>query len=625
MHRTVRPLCAALLVATVAFPSFADTVKMKDGTVHEGKITSESEIQIVIDLEDLGPLPLKRDNIESIEKDTPDAETDAEPVDAKDAEAKTDDEATETEPTLEELAAEAERLRIEEERTASERLERRLSTRIVRSVKARKKADPKAKKEPGKAREATIGGRALSNVAAGTKVIVVQPPQQFTPAPEMIDIGRRQVGEMLMVGTATAWLGITTPEGVRREGLRLADVHRHVEIRSPSSHARILEGVSPGDWVLVITKDGRHFEGRLTGLASGGLRLQNPEGPVEQVVKAAGTDKTTDKTNDESAQDKPSEGENGEGTAAADEASDGPLEGPPEGEKAPARSTAGTAEVSVIDVVQLDGFLRSRNVHNALQSLEEREVFSVVRWPSGEEILGRFVALEKGRVLMDCDEDGAPDTEVHAEGPIAQVIRVPAHLRRDLKKTNIGDWMKFETIERYEDASITRIYRGKLIGVTPHAVCIEEPTGASIVHLDRVLRAERLPNNERNRLRKNGRERPASSVKSDLKVLPGSPASAAAEVNKVPGTSAITSGRKVSHVFVSAPYAGDVFGIRLGMDAVTSAQSSELDFDTIVVPRQLRLKSHRSTELISDSLEGVRITLLVDAAGNVSAMELSAR
>ena len=42
---------------------------MKDGSVHEGEILSETEKTLVIDTTDLGPLPLTKALVEKIEKE----------------------------------------------------------------------------------------------------------------------------------------------------------------------------------------------------------------------------------------------------------------------------------------------------------------------------------------------------------------------------------------------------------------------------------------------------------------------------------------------------------------------------------------------------------------------------
>lgn len=560
----------ALVLLTAAGTASADTVKMKDGTVHEGKIVSESDTTLVIETAALGSIPLATAEIESIRRDeakSADGAKDPAPVaDGPDETAKPVEpdqpDSVEEDEGDEPAAAEGTG---GEEATASDRLARRFSARIVRTTRART-ADLADKPVEDEAPEATIGGRALSHVEAGTKVIVVQPPARFEAALEVIEIGKRQVGVLEMSGTATAWLKVEHGDTPRRVGLRLADVKRHVEIRSPSAHARVIEGVSPGDWLRVVLADGSSHQGRLGGYSAGGLELIDPEAKSEETAKTV---------------------------------------------------------VRVQDIVELDGFLRNKRVHQALEGLEEREYISILRWPTGEEIMGRFVTVEKDCILIDEDGDGSPDVRVNKEAPIAEIRRVPLRLRREVTQAGIGDWLRFETIERFEDAEVTRIHRGRIIGITPHAVCLEDEDGARVVPLARAARAARLPSDERNRLRKKGRFVPADSLSSDLPVLPGAPAASATTAVEGQGISALTSGRYVSHVFVAPPFMGRVFGISLGQDAVTAARKADLDFDTIVVPQQSPREPFRPTEMVSETVENMRFTLLVDAAGNVSAMELS--
>ena len=52
---------------------------------------------------------------------------------------------------------------------------------------------------------------------------------------------------------------------------------------------------------------------------------------------------------------------------------------------------------------------------------------------------------------------------------------------------------------------------------------------------------------------------------------------------------------------------------------------TDLRFDTIVSPRRGGVVDAKPAELISNSLERVRVTLILDAAGNVSAIELGER
>jgi hypothetical protein len=591
-------LIALGLLLLVAASAAADTVRMKDGSSYDGKILSEDDKQVVIETADLGALPLGKDKIQSIEReaDKP-AGDDGKPAgdgtgeNGGDGTAEADGEQASGDDAAKEPT------------TASGRLNQRMSARIVRTTRARKPAagapeageneTPKAAED---SLEATIGGQALAELEPGADVIVFQPPAQFAPAPEVILIGKRTIATLEMAGTAAAYLKVNGPDGPQRIPMLLADVKRHVEIKTPSARARVIEGVSAGDWLRVHLIDGSVVQGRLKGYARGGLELFDPD----TAAKAPTSVKAPD--------EQPKDGEQ-------------PQEAPA---NAPVvKAAAGRTVVAIHDIVTLDGFFNNKRVATALAQLKEGEPIGVVRFPDGVETLGRFVALEKGRILLDRTGDGAPDTEVWQDGPIAQIRRVPARVRREITQFRTEEWVRIQTNEYFEDARIDRTYRGKILGLTVDAICLEAEGGAIVVPLGRAHESKRLPAEERSVLKKRGREVAASKVTSDVTIVPGSPVAAAAELDEASGVSVITNGREVSHVFVSAPYTGSVFGVRLGETAVDEAKASELDFDIAVITKAGGIA--RASEMVSDTLEGLRVTMLLDSRGSISAIEISRR
>jgi len=609
MRMTSSAFLTLALLAAFPLTAFADTVHMKNGSKYVGKVVREGDKAIVIETPDLGAIPLSRSDIDRIEKDEPVSDEAAK----EGTDEATDQGTAEGEPRPaegDEPGEDAGETAEDEPSTASARLNERFAARIVRTTaakpdpKATNATKPKTSPRPGGARiapaagadttaettaepdpedEVTIGGVALAEMKPGSRLIVFQPPMRFGPAREVIEIGKRMVATLELAGTATAYLGVERPEGTERVPMRLADVKRHVEIKSPSSHARIIEGVSAGDWLRIVTRDGRRIEGRLRGYAGGGLEILTQGGE------------------DETASTEPREGER-----------------PEDGGDAPAAS--GRAVVKVQDIVELDGFFKNKRIAGALEAVKEFEPIGIVLWPTGEEILGRYLATENGRILIDLDGDGAPDTNVRQNGPIAQILRLPARVRADATQYRGADWIKVHTSESFEDARVNRTFRGRIVGLTAHAVCLEVDGGAQVIAWDRALSVGRLNSQERNRLKRRGRSVPHADVRSDVSVVPGVPAEEAARLDEAGGISAISTGREISHVFVCAPFEGSVFGVRIGEKASQVAGDSELDFDVVVVP-----KRSGSTEMISDTLEGLRLVMLVDGAGKVSAVEISRR
>ena len=69
MRIPLAPLALLTLLAVSAGPAMADAVHLKDGTVHEGKILSVTKECVVIETEELGPLPIQSGDIARIERD----------------------------------------------------------------------------------------------------------------------------------------------------------------------------------------------------------------------------------------------------------------------------------------------------------------------------------------------------------------------------------------------------------------------------------------------------------------------------------------------------------------------------------------------------------------------------
>ena len=76
----------------------------------------------------------------------------------------------------------------------------------------------------------------------------------------------------------------------------------------------------------------------------------------------------------------------------------------------------------------------------------------------------------------------------------------------------------------------------------------------------------------------------------------------------------MTDGKVVRHVFITAPFTGPVFGMHVG-DRLSDAQDlTDLRFDTFVTPHRTSAAEAAPAEAVSNSLEGLRVTLLLDPA-----------
>jgi len=614
--RTPLRLLTALVLLAVAAPASADSVTLKDGTVITGTILSKNDKQVVIETAELGAVPLAIREIARIER--------VEQIGDGDGVAKkpaverptADDKPVADEPpaadtgTLPDLGSNADEP--DEEWEAPPLPSRFRGRRAFRLVKRPTKSKdgpkagdapetpettdtpestdtpetpempevpettdtpetaetptPKATDEPAD----DLGGDELREAQPGTTVLVVYKPTQFEPAEEAIEFGRRILADVHVMGVNTGWVSLPMKEGPKRISVRLDRVERHSEVTSASSRALMLEGVSPGDWIRIRLTDGSTVQGRLAGYSAGSIQYEVPE----------------------------MTGSKGRSTRRS---------------------------VSVLEVVELDGIQRSIHVYRSLSELQSREPVAITLWPTGEEIVGRVTARNEIVTAIDVDNDRVADRWIHDDMAVAAVRRIPVGFRDAAEKMESGYYARVDTTEEYPDALVDRVERGRVVGLTAYAVCLEEENGVRVLPFGEVTKFQRLEGLDRRMVEEHSADRDPARVSHDLPVLPGEREDEAAEVDESTGVSTLGNGRNVTHVFISAPFEGSVFGLHIGDDAKISAKDCRLAFDTFVHPKPDPEGSYRAPEMVCDVVTGMRVTLLLDPKGAISAIELSAR
>jgi hypothetical protein len=344
---------------------------------------------------------------------------------------------------------------------------------------------------------------------------------------------------------------------------RLADVQRHVTLKMGQSRlARMVEGIDRGAWLRVRLDDGSVVQGMLQSVEGNVLGLQRPK-------------------------------------------ADGTLEG---------------VEVAEEKVIELDGLLRSTSTRLILNDLAAGEPIALMMWPEAREVVGVLKARTDLLLTVDTGEGGV--VTVPVEGPVAEARRVPAKWRNIVASFSTKTTAHARSAEDFADARVERDLIGTVSALTAYALVLDTPDGVLVLPWDTLTQVSGTDTTSEAALAKPMKK---SERAYRIPVKPGDPADKAKEADAESGVSVVTDGSRVKNVLVSAPYDGDVFGISLG-DRVDDAEDrTDIRFDTIVTQRRSGVLDGKPSELISNSLEHVRVTLLLDSSGSVSAIELGAR
>jgi hypothetical protein len=274
-------------------------------------------------------------------------------------------------------------------------------------------------------------------------------------------------------------------------------------------------------------------------------------------------------------------------------------------------------EVPDAKIVEVDGLLRSTSTRLAINDLAVGEAVGMTLWPDGREIVGTLQdRTERVATIVDVDGDVV---RVPVDGPIADVRRVPARLRSavaDLQRTGFA---RVRSSEEFADARVDRDVVGAVVALTAYALSLDTGEGVVVTPFD-AMTALTAADADMARVR-----RKKSTRACDLHVLPGDGVEKLKTLEPLDGVAVVADGRAVRAVVVTAPFEGPVFGIRLGDRATTAQERTDLRFDTTVVPRPHADGRAPPTEMTSHTLAGLRVTMLVDAGGVVSTIELASR
>jgi hypothetical protein len=569
-----------LAVCALAAGARADDVVTKSGKTYSGTIVAEDEHTVTVDTATLGRMKVARVDIARINRADPPAKDGggaaAKPADGKqpepaagsapaaDADAKTAaDAAAKAKAKADADAAAKAKADAEAVLSAQERDRRRRATRIVR------RTDPAATKPaPAQAAteeeaKATVSGTQLAHVERGAWIVVVQPPKQVEGTSGAIAIGRRSYARLESVGAASASISLPMAAGDERVAIRLADVQRHALVKADASRvSRMVDGIEAGSWLRARLSDGTTVEGVLQEMKDASITL----GRVES-----------------------------DGTLTPFDVASGRL-------------------------VEVDGLMRSTATRMTLQEVAAGEPFAVMLWPDGRLIAGTVAERTDTSITLRTPL-GAME-RVPVEGPIADARRVPAKWRAQATSIGPKTIARLSCGEDYPDAHVERDLVGTVLAASAYAITVETPDGVIVVPYEAVTTLEVSDGDARG---SEARPMKKSERSCSLPVLPGDPAAKGQGLDPASGVSAVTDGDVVRHVIVSRPFEGSVFGVRLGDRAVDAQDATDIRFDTVVVPRRKAGEDARPAEMTSNSLEGMRVTLLLDAAGSISAIELTTR
>jgi hypothetical protein len=585
---TMRPTACATLLALCALAASAraDEVVTKTGKTYTGTIVAEDKDTVTVDTATLGQMKVARVDIARIDRAKAPAKdagaAEAKPAAAKPADDKKEEAAATPSPESPEkaeadaaakakakadaAAAAKAKAEAEEILSAQERDRRRRATRIVRRTDpAATKPAPAAAKPPAPVEEeeskATLSGAQLARVERGSWIVVVQPPKQVEGASGAIAIGRRTYARLESVGAASASMTIPMAAGDERVAVRLADVQRHALVKADAS--RVSRMV-----------DGIEPGSWLRARLSDGTTV---DGVLQEVKDASLT----------------------LGRVEAD------------GSIAPVEVASGR-------LVEVDGLMRSNATRMTLAEVTIGEPFAATMWPDARLVAGTVTERSDSCITLRTSR-GATE-RVCSDGPVAEARRVPLKWRQSVTSIGPKTLARIGCSEEYPDAHVERDLAGVVLAASAFAVTLDTPDGVIVVPYEAVIRLEMSDSG-------NGDSRPMkkSDRSCSVPVLPGDPASKTQGLDAASGVSAVTDGDVVRHVIVSRPFDGSVFGVRLGDRAVDAQDATDIRFDTVVVPRKKFGAEERPAEMTSNSLESMRVTLLLDAAGSVSAIELTSR
>jgi hypothetical protein len=568
---------AAVLIVALAFAARADEVVTKVGTKYTGTVVSEDATTVTIDTPALGRLHLAKSDVVKVTRDlkpAADAKA-AEGAKKGDASKKDDAAAKAGDPapqTPEDAAAAAAKAKADEEAAAKalaeEREARRRATKIVRRTTPQAAKPAAAPPKDGEAAapdetKASIGGSELAKVERGSFVVVYLPPKQIDGSPSGIQIGKRFVARLDSAGAASAWLSLPMTSGDEPLLMRLTDVQRHVAVKLGQPRlTKLIEGIDRGAWLRLRLEDGSVVQGVLQAATETGLTLQRPKD-----------------------------------------------DGAPE-----------VTEVAEEKIIEVDGLLRSTSTRLVLDDLAVGEPVALMLWPDGREIIGTLKA--RTDMLLTVDTGESSPVKVAVDGPVVEARRVPAKWRSVVTAFTAKTTAHAKSFDEFPDAHVERDLIGTVAAVTAYAISLDTPDGILVLPWDSLTT---LAGNDAGADAAAAKPMKRSERSCKLPVRPGDSAEKVKGIDPESGVSAVTDGAVVRNVLVAAPFDGEVFGIHLG-DRVDDAEDrTDLRFDTIVTPRRQGVVDVKPAEMISNSLERTRVTLMLDAAGCVSAIELGAR
>lgn len=594
MH--MKPTAAFAAVLALALGAFADEVVTKAGTTYTGRIVEEDDASVTVDSPALGRVRIPRGDVASVKRDTPAPAPVPAPAEKSPAgePEKPEPAAAPAGPTAEEIAA-AQKKADEEAAAllAEQREARRRASKIVRRTAPQsgkalsapgiappdspiaagtpKAAAPSApaatKTEPPVVKveeeRASISGAQLAKTAPGSWLVVLQPPKQFEAAPSGIQIGRRIYAKLDSAGTGSAWLGVPMAGAEERVAVRLADVQRYATMKPGVSRVtRMLEGIDKGAWVRLRLDDGTSVQGV----------LQNAEASSVKVglLKDDGTQE--------------------------------------------ARDVAGEK------IVEVDGLMRSTATRFTLAEAAQGEPIALTMWPDARELVG-FVR-ERTDAFIDLAMVGGKVERVPVDGPVAEAKRVPGKWRPTVTSLGPKATVRAKSVEDFADARVERDVIGTVLAVTSYAVTLDTPDGVLVFPMESMTGFDPTSTEAEAACAKAMKK---SERVSRVPLMPGDPAERAMGLDIARGITAVTDGDVVRHVLVSAPFQDEAFGIHLGDRATDAAENTDLRFDTVVTPRQQPGSEPRPVEIVSHSVEGLTVTMLLDNGGRVSAIEIGAR
>src|SRR5262249_14355492 len=153
--------------------------------------------------------------------------------------------------------------------------------------------------------------------------------------------------------------------------------------------------------------------------------------------------------------------------------------------------------------------------------------------------------------------------------------------------------VRAKSAEEFPDARVERDVVGRVVAITPYAMTLDTPDGLLALPFEAVVGLDAVdpdPSTAKP-LRK-------STCPGPRPVLPGDPAAKAKGLDAAKGVTAVTDGDVVRHVFVTAPFAGEVFGVRLRDKAEQARERTDLRFDTVVVPRRRDGVENKPAEIV---------------------------